>query len=105
MPSSVHCIPLADWPGALNRISIEPAGRVLYPGVGAAGVFAWPASAVHGRAPTSMAPPAVAAAACNHSLRLIVVMAIPFRVIAKVMLDEPTDQQRSRAQLRSFGAT
>src|SRR6185295_12826112 len=104
MPSSVHCIPLADWPGALKRISIEPAGRLGYWGFGAAGVFAWPApsdsrplrsgvegpaAAGHGRVPTSTAPPA---AACNHSLRLIIVIGVPSRVIAKRMPDEPKDQ-------------
>jgi len=81
MPSSVHCIPLADWPGALKRISIEPAGRLGYWGFGAAGVFAWPA-------PSTALP----ATACSHSLRFIIVIAIPSRVIAKRMPDEPKDQ-------------
>jgi hypothetical protein len=70
---------LADRPGALKRISIVPAGRLGYPGFGAAGVFAWPASAVHGLTVARTAPPAVAAAACNHSLRPIVVIRIPSR--------------------------
>src|SRR5262245_34349687 len=62
IPSSVHCIPLADRPGALKRCSILPAGRLGYPALGAAGVFAWPAAALAGHSVATMTPPAAAAA-------------------------------------------
>src|SRR6188508_1804591 len=74
MPSSVHCIPLADWPGALKSCSIFPAGRLGYPDFGEAGVFAWPDSAIDGHAAAAPMPPAVAAARLNHSRRLMAVM-------------------------------
>src|SRR4026209_1677685 len=72
MPSSVHCIPLADWPGALKSCSIFPAGRLGYPDFGEAGVFACADSTIDGHA--AAAPPAVAAARLNHSRRLMAVM-------------------------------
>src|SRR5688572_1839368 len=40
IPSSVHCIPLPERPGALKRISTLPARRVGNPGLGVLGV--WP---------------------------------------------------------------
>src|SRR5262245_23671046 len=68
IPSSVHCMPLPDRPGALKRISTFP-GRLGQPRFGVAGVS--PCCA-HDRFDANT-PPTVAAVLRNV-LRLIVVI-------------------------------
>ena len=70
IPSSVHCMPLPERPGALKRISTFP-GRLAQPRLGVGGVS--PCCA-HTGFDAMTAPPA-AAARVRKSLRFIVVIA------------------------------
>src|SRR5207244_579298 len=75
MPSSVHCMPLPDRPGALNRISTF-AMRDGHPFFGVGGVA--PCCAHAGSAASTAPPAAATAAAFRKSLRLIVVILVSF---------------------------
>src|SRR5207249_463489 len=94
MPSSVHCIPLPERPGALNKISTLPE-RPGQPRFGVAGVS--PCCAHTGFA-ANTAPPA--AAVVRKSLRFIVVMGLPSSALERSLsqheLTEDNQPRRHR---------